>query len=45
MGLAFWLSQLLLRKNLLQALIGEQLELPDAGVAAAQLRVDRLLRR
>jgi intracellular septation protein len=28
MGLAFWLSQALLRKNLLQALIGEQLELP-----------------
>lgn len=28
MGLAFWLSQVLLRKNLLQALIGEQLDLP-----------------
>jgi len=28
MGLAFWLSQALLRKNLLKALIGEQLELP-----------------
>lgn len=28
MGLAFWLSQTLLRKNLLQALIGDQLELP-----------------
>ena len=30
MGLAFWLSQLVFRKNLLQALIGEQLELPAA---------------
>jgi intracellular septation protein len=28
MGLAFWLSQLLFRKNLLQALIGGQLTLP-----------------
>lgn len=28
MGLAFWLSQVLFRKNLLQALIGEQLDLP-----------------
>jgi intracellular septation protein len=28
MGLAFWLSQAVFRKNLLQALIGEQLELP-----------------
>ena len=28
MGSAFWLSQALLRKNLLQALIGQQLELP-----------------
>lgn len=28
MGLAFWLSQVLFRKNLLQALIGDQLELP-----------------
>ncbi len=31
MGLAFWLSQLIFRKNLLRALIGEQLSLP-AGV-------------
>lgn len=31
MGLAFWFSQVLFRKNLLQALIGDQLELP-AGV-------------
>lgn len=30
MGVAFWLSQLLFRKNLLRALIGDQLELPDA---------------
>jgi intracellular septation protein len=28
MGLAFWLSQAVWRKNLLQALIGEELELP-----------------
>lgn len=28
MGLAFWLSQLLFRKNLLQALLGNQLALP-----------------
>ncbi|HEX7441063.1 MAG TPA: septation protein A [Caldimonas sp.] len=28
MGLAFWLSQAIFRKNLLQTLIGEQLELP-----------------
>jgi intracellular septation protein len=28
MGLAFWLSQLIFRKNLLQALIGSQLSLP-----------------
>lgn len=28
MGLAFWFSQVLFRKNLLQALIGDQLELP-----------------
>jgi intracellular septation protein len=28
MGLAFWISQAVFRKNLLQALIGEQLELP-----------------
>jgi len=28
MGLAFWLSQLIFRKNLLQALIGGQLKLP-----------------
>jgi len=28
MGLAFWLSQVLFRRNLLQTLIGEQLELP-----------------
>jgi intracellular septation protein len=28
MGLAFWLSQLIFRKNLLQALIGSQLKLP-----------------
>lgn len=28
MGLAFWISQTLFRKNLLQALIGDQLELP-----------------
>jgi intracellular septation protein len=28
MGLAFWLSQLIFRKNLLQALIGSQLTLP-----------------
>lgn len=31
MGTAFWLSQLLFRKNLLQAMIGQELELP-AGV-------------
>jgi len=31
MGLTFWLSQLLFRKNLLRALIGDQLQLP-AGV-------------
>jgi intracellular septation protein len=30
MGLTFWLSQLVFGKNLLQALIGEQLELPAA---------------
>jgi len=30
MGVAFWLSQLVFRKNLLRALIGDQLELPDA---------------
>ena len=30
MGLAFWVSQTLFRKNLLQTLIGEQLELPAA---------------
>ena len=30
MGLAFWASQTLFRKNLLQTLIGEQLELPAA---------------
>lgn len=30
MGLAFWLSQVLFRKNLLQALIGHQLELPTS---------------
>jgi len=29
MGLAFWLSQLLFRKNLLKLLIGAQLSLPD----------------
>ena len=29
MGLVLWLSQLLFRKNLLQALIGTQLDLPD----------------
>jgi intracellular septation protein len=29
MGLAFWLSQAIWRKNLLRALIGEQLVLPD----------------
>ena len=29
MGMAFWLSQLLWRKNLLRTLLGEQLELPD----------------
>ena len=28
MGLAFWLSQLIFRKNLLRALIGDQLQLP-----------------
>jgi intracellular septation protein len=28
MGLAFWISQTVFRKNLLQSLIGEQLELP-----------------
>ena len=28
MGLAFWISQAVFRKNLLQALIGEQVELP-----------------
>lgn len=28
MGLAFWISQLVFRKNLLQTLMGEQLELP-----------------
>ena len=28
MGLAFWISQAVFRKNLLQALVGEQLELP-----------------
>jgi intracellular septation protein len=28
MGLAFWISQTLFRKNLLQTMIGEQLELP-----------------
>jgi intracellular septation protein len=31
MGLTFWLSQLLFRKNLLRALIGDQLQLP-AGI-------------
>ncbi len=30
MGLAFWISQALFRKNLLQSLIGDQLELPPA---------------
>ena len=30
MGLAFWISQAVFRKNLLQALMGEQLELPAA---------------
>jgi intracellular septation protein len=30
MGLAFWISQTFLRKNLLQLLIGEQLDLPPA---------------
>lgn len=30
MGLAFWVSQTLFRKNLLQSLIGDQLELPPA---------------
>jgi intracellular septation protein len=30
MGLAFWISQTFLRKNLLQLLIGDQLELPAA---------------
>lgn len=30
MGLAFWISQLLFRKNLLQILIGAQLDLPAA---------------
>ena len=30
MGLAFWISQLVFRKNLLQTLMGEQLELPAA---------------
>jgi intracellular septation protein len=30
MGLAFWVSQLVFRKNLLQTLMGEQLELPAA---------------
>ena len=28
MGLSFWISQVVFRKNLLQALMGEQLELP-----------------
>ena len=28
MGLSFWISQTVFHKNLLQALIGEQLELP-----------------
>lgn len=30
MGLTFWISQTLFRKNLLQSLIGDQLELPPA---------------
>jgi intracellular septation protein len=30
MGLSFWVSQFVFRKNLLQTLIGEQLELPPA---------------
>ena len=30
MGLAFWISQLVFRRNLLQTLMGEQLELPAA---------------
>jgi len=30
MGLAFWVSQVLFRKNLLQSLIGDQLELPPS---------------
>jgi intracellular septation protein len=30
MGLAFWVSQVVFRKNLIQALMGQQLELPTA---------------
>jgi intracellular septation protein len=44
MALAFWLSQAIFGKNLLQALIGEQLELPAVGLAPPEPGLGRLLR-
>ena len=44
MGLSFWLSPLLFGKNLLRALMGEQMQLPDARVAPPELRLGGLLR-
>ena len=42
---ALWISQAVFGKNLLQVLVGEQLELPKRRVAAAEPRLDRVLRR
>ena len=38
MGLSFWISQTFFRKNLLQAMMGAQLELPAACGSASTLR-------
>ena len=45
MGLALCVSQLVFGKNLLRVLLGAQLHLPSAGVAAPELGLDRVLRR
>ena len=44
MGLAFWAQPGAVRQEPAAALLGEQLELPSAGLAAPELRLDRLLR-
>ena len=45
MALALWLSQAVFGKNLLQALVGEQLVLPERGLAAPEPGLGRVLRR